>query len=541
MSATVTAPARPAVTPSPVESRPTDRLRRRWWMTALNAVPNLVVFSMLGGVMYIGHHTGWKLPKMSELMGHTVVATDDWCSEHLVPESSCIECQTDLLPKPKPFGFCREHGVAECVIHHPELAQVKGEPRLPSYDTAQAIALIARPENNSRNTLHTNRVQFTSAEAVTKAGIDVDVVQERPMTDAVTANGELLFDPTRVGHLSTRVPGAVVAVFKTVGEPVAAGEILALVDAAQVGQAKSQFLQAVVQLQLRKTTIERLRPIANSGAVPQRSLIEAESALQEAEVALISARQALENLGFELPQGLETRTSQMLADELRSLGVPTSAVASLSAGKKTANLIPILAPHDGVLIASEVVAGEVVDTVKSLFTVSDPSQMWLILNVRQEDAKYVRRGLPVRFQSDNGDQNVSGHIVWISPAVDEQTRTLQVRVAVANESGLLRDKTFGTGRIILREEPNAVVVPRESVQSTPDASFVFVRDKNYFDEKSPEFFHVRQVRLGARDGQYVELLAGVLPGEVIASKGSNVLLAQLLRSSLGAGCGCHKE
>jgi multidrug efflux pump subunit AcrA (membrane-fusion protein) len=167
--------------------------------------------------------------------------------------------------------------------------------------------------------------------------------------------------------------------------------------------------------------------------------------------------------------------------------------------------------------------------------------MWLMLNVRQEDAKYVRPGLPVGFHADDGELNVNGQVVWISPAVDEQTRTLKVRVSVANEVGVLRDKTFGTAQIVLREEPNAVVVPREAVQSTPDAHFVFVRDKHYFDEKSPKFFHVRQVRIGARDGQYVELLAGALPGEVIASKGSNVLLAQLLRSNLGAGCGCHEH
>ena len=43
------------------------------------------------------------------------------------------------------------------------------------------------------------------------------------------------------------------------------------------------------------------------------------------------------------------------------------------------------------------------------------------------------------------------------------------------------------------------------------------------------------------DGQYVELLAGALPGEVIATQGSNVLLSQLLRSNLGAGCGCHED
>lgn len=512
-----------------------------WWVRALNAIPNLVVFSVLGGVIYVGHHTGWKLPKMSDLAGTTAVAASDWCSEHLVPESICIECRSDLLPKPKPFGFCREHGVAECVIHHPELCQVKGEPQLPKYDTAHAITIVPRPENNSRNTLHSHRVQLTSAESIAKAGIDVDVVQERPMMDAITANGELTFDPSRVGHLSTRVPGTVTAVFKTLGDNVTAGEILALVDASNVGQTKSQLLQAVVQFQLKKSTADRLRPLSNSGGVPQKSIIEAEAALQEAEVGLISSRQALSNLGFDLPDDLEAADPHKLADQLRFLGIPASIVSSLPAGTKTATLIPIRAPYDGVIVDSDVVAGEVVETSRPMFTVSDPRRMWLILSVRQEDAKYVRRGLTVQFRSDNTDQQVNGEIAWISPAVDQHTRTLQVRVIVANEDGSLRDKTFGTGRIVLRKEPNAIVVPSDALQSTPDAHFVFVRDKNYFDETSPKFFHVRQVRIGARDGQFVELLAGVLPGEVIVSKGSNVLLAQLLRSNLGAGCGCHEH
>lgn len=542
MSVTATAPVRPAATPRPVELQPNlDAPRRHWWMTALNAVPNLIVFLLLGGVLYVGHESEWKLPKMSELTGTAAVIPDDWCSEHLVPESECMECHPELLPRREPLGICPEHGVAECVICHPKLAQVKGEPQLPKYDTVAAIQLVPRRENNSRNTLHTSRVQFLSTESVDKAGIDVDVVQERPMVEAISANGELLFDPTRVGHLSTRVPGSVAVVFKTIGDSVTAGDVLALVDAAQVGQAKSQLLQSVVQLQLRRTTIERLRPAATSGAVPQKSLIEAEAALQEAEVSLISARQALANLGFELPDGLDARAAQTLASDLQFLGVPSAAIDALPAGTQTANLLPVRTPYAGVITTSQVVAGEVIDTSKLLFTVSDPARMWLMLNVRQEDARHVRLGLPVRFRSDNGDQEVSGQVAWISPAIDEQTRTLQVRVTIANDDRTLRDKTFGTGRIVLRDEPNAIVVPRNSVQSTADASFVFVRDKHYFDKNSPKFFHVRQVRLGAMDGQYVELLAGVLPGEVIATQGSNVLLSQLLRSSLGAGCGCHED
>ncbi len=102
----------------------------------------------------------------------------------------------------------------------------------------------------------------------------------------------------------------------------------------------------------------------------------------------------------------------------------------------------------------------------------------------------------------------------------------------------MRDKSFGTARILLRSEPHAIVVRRDAVQSTAGSQFIFVRDKDYLKPDHPKYFHVRQVRTGARDDEYVELLAGVLPGETVATTGSAALLAQLLRSSLGEGCGC---
>ena len=122
----------------------------------------------------------------------------------------------------------------------------------------------------------------------------------------------------------------------------------------------------------------------------------------------------------------------------------------------------------------------------------------------------LRKGLPVRFQSDDGAQSLTGRVAWVSPAVDERTRTLQARVNLADQRAVLRDKTFGTGQIILRSEQYAVVVPREAVQSTSDANFVFVRDRDYLQDGKPKVFHVRQVRIGAKDEHFVEILAGAL-------------------------------
>jgi cobalt-zinc-cadmium efflux system membrane fusion protein len=504
-----------------------------------HALPNIIVFLLIAGTIYVGHHTGWKLPKFSEMTGNSITTISDWCSDHLVQESKCVECKTDLLPKATEFGFCNEHGVAECVIHHPELAQINNdnnETKLPRYDTAGAIKLITRRENNPIDSLHSKRVQFSTIDSVTKSGINVDLVSESPVTEMITTNSELIFDPNHVALLSSKVSGTVAVVLKNIGDQVKNGDILALIDASQVGQLKSEFLKNIVQIKLQKDNVARLTPLAATGAVTKREILEAETSLQEAEVALLSTQQFLANLGFTLPEVKDSDDPKILATKLQFLGIPNEIVEKLPPLARSGNLLPIFAPFDGEIVSSDIVLGTVVDTTKPLFTVSDPSKLWIMLNVRQEDAPYIKKGLPVRFVSDNSNQKINGVISWISPSVDVKSRTLKVRAEVENKDGRLRDKTFGAGNIVLREEPNALVVPKEAIQSTADSQYIFIRDKNYFKPDAPKIFHVRQVRLGAKNGNKVEILAGALSGEVVVTKGSNVLLSHLLRSNLGEGC-----
>jgi cobalt-zinc-cadmium efflux system membrane fusion protein len=204
----------------------------------------------------------------------------------------------------------------------------------------------------------------------------------------------------------------------------------------------------------------------------------------------------------------------------------------------TSNLFPLCSPLDGVVVDRKIVPGEFVDTNTTIFGVADVRQMWLTLDVRQDEAKYLRLGQSVLFRpSDSRNEpEIRGSLAWISTAADDQTRTVKVRVDLPNEDGRLRANTFGTGRIVLRDEPSGIVIPSEAVHWDGCCNIVFVRDKGFFDEGAPKFFHIRKIRLGVRDGDTTEIIAGLLPGEVIASKNSVVLEAQLLKSNLGAGC-----
>jgi cobalt-zinc-cadmium efflux system membrane fusion protein len=512
---------------------------------AARAVPNLLVLFALGGLGYWGCQTGWKVPKFSEATG-AAEAKDDWCEEHGVPESVCVECNPDLLPRPKAPGWCKVHGVHECLWEHPELAQTRATPKVTEAAVERAnraLLFAARPENNPKCKLGVRRIQFQSEDDPAKVGIDVDLVREGPVVEAVAANGEITYDPTRVAALAAPAAGRVWRVYRELGQSVKKDDVLALVDAADVGKAKSEFLQALAQIDVRARTVERLKPLSGA-AVAGAQLQEAEAALREAQIRLVAAQQALANLGLPVQaDDLKKLPPEEVGRRVQFLGIPDEAVKTLDAGTTTANLLPIRSPLDGVVVARKAVVGEQADASKTLFEVADTRQMWLTLGVRQEDAGLIRArdeakgaaGHAVRFRPEGAAQEVAGEAAWVSTAVDERTRTVQVRAVLANPDGRLRDHAFGAGRVILREEKQAVVVPSESVQWDGNCTVVFVRDKNFFTEGAPKVFHTRTVRVGAKDGPVTEVIAGVLPGEVVASKGSGVLRAELLKNNLGEG------
>jgi multidrug efflux pump subunit AcrA (membrane-fusion protein) len=526
--------------PPPVEAAEVQR-RFRVLGRLGHHIPTLAVMVLLAGLGAYGHHSGWKLPKFSALTGNGFAARDDWCEEHAVPESQCVECNPALLPRGKDHGWCKEHGVHNCPLHNPEVAQLKQTPIASDADrqrAARALASAPRPENNAICKNYLRRIQFASLDAVQKAGVDVSLVDRQPVSESISANGQITYDQTRFASLSSRLPGTVWHVEKNVGDRVRSGEVLALVDAAEMGRAKTELIQALVQEELQRKAVKRLESLTE--VVPGRQLQEAQAGFAQARARLLSAQQALGNLGLPINiEQLRALSEEKLAERLRLLGLPESVAEHLGPDETTANLLPVKAPMDGIIVARQVVAGEVVDASRVLFQLADTSRMWLTLNVSVEDSGKVALGQPVRFRPDRGRDEVSGKVVWISTTADQQTRMVTVRAELPNPNGQLRNETFGAGRIVLREEQEAIVVPNDAIHWEGCCHVVFVRDKGYFDKpECPKVFHIRTVRLGAKSEKTTEIIVGVLPSEVVATKGSDVLRAELLKNNLGEGCTC---
>lgn len=512
------------------------------WRWLRQAVPTVAVVGALFGLAVWGHSTDWTLPKFSTLVGNGETKVEDWCEEHGVPESKCVECNPDLMPKEPDHGWCTEHGVHNCPLHHPNVAQVKETPVVTEADfarAARALAIRDRAENNSACKFYQMRIQFASLDAVKQAGVDVDLVERAEINERVPGNGEITYDQTRLANISARAPGSIWFVARNVGDQVHAGDILALVDAQAIGQAKGELVDALVQESLQRKTAERLRGLGQ-GVVAGRQVLEAEAGYETAGVRVLRAQQTLANLGLDVDlDALRALSHEEQAASLRLSGLDDVGESAGGAQTKTANLLPIRSPMDGIVVERNVVAGEVVDSAAILFKIADTARMWLTLNVPLEEARRLSLGQRVRFRADGSDRDVLGKLSWMSTAADRESRMLKVRAELPNADGLLRDETFGAGEIILRDEPKAIVVPNEAIHWEGCCHVVFVRNKHYFDgPESPKVFHVRSVRLGAKNDKYTEVIAGVLPGEVVATTGSDVLRAQLLKNSLGEGCTC---
>ncbi|MFO1021478.1 MAG: efflux RND transporter periplasmic adaptor subunit [Planctomycetales bacterium] len=411
--------------------------------------------------------------------------------------------------------------------HQSQAELVQSVPRLNQHADAPK-PLETKPSN-----VELGAIELKSEEALKHLGIATAAAEQRAMNEYVEASGAIDYDKTLLVQLSSRVSGTVWRVEKKIGDRVQKGDVLSILQSNQVGTAKTEFLQSVVQMRHAEATLKRLQSLPDQ-VVAKRELFEAEANLREARIKQLNKQQALSNLG--LPLQYDEKKNQPepeLMTSLQFLGLPSAIADKLDPKTTPANLIPVLAPFDGIVLQREIVVGEAVEPSLTQFVVADTSRMWILLNVRKEDADQLRIGQPLRFTGDSNPVAIEGKVNWISPEVDKKTRSIQVRAEVPShlndkEGGaqMLRANTFGRGMIQVRSEPQATVVPKNAVQWTESGAVVFVADA------TGRVFTPRSVEAGIRDKNWVEIRSGVKAGERVVTAGSHVLKSELAQRKM---------
>ncbi|MEZ5819240.1 MAG: efflux RND transporter periplasmic adaptor subunit [Xanthobacteraceae bacterium] len=186
------------------------------------------------------------------------------------------------------------------------------------------------------------------------------------------------------------------------------------------------------------------------------------------------------------------------------------------------------APISGTIIDRQISLGEYASEQKPSFTVADISTVWVDLSVFRRDLPRVKVGDTVVVDVGDGGPPIEVKLSYISPVGNADTQSALARATLPNDQARLKPGLFVTARLILSAKQANVVVKNSAIQTLENRSVVFVRSGTKFE--------ARDVELGARDPEQVEVLFGVADGDVYAGRNSFVVKAEI-----GKGSAAHEH
>jgi len=329
--------------------------------------------------------------------------------------------------------------------------------------------------------------------------ITTSKVEEHRGGESSSLLGELGVNQNAYAEVSAPLQARVVSLRAAEGQRVRTGDVLATLESGELAKARGDLATAQARRDLAQRTLDRKRSLNAEQIVPTREVQEAENELIGSEAQVRSAQASL-----------------------RSLGAPDEAVAGTSA-----STLILRSPITGVVLERTIALGQTADPSKPLFRIGDVSTLWLTVHAFERDAVRLAKGAPARitFAAIPG-RTFQGSVALIGQSVDPDSRTVAVRIDLANREGLLRPGMSATAWLPVGEQGTLLAVPAAAVQRVRDRWCVFI-------PKDDRTFEIRPIGRGRDIAGEVEILSGVRAGEPIVVDGAFLLKAETERSAEG--------
>lgn len=306
-------------------------------------------------------------------------------------------------------------------------------------------------------------------------------------TVSIEMPARVVWNEERTQRIYPAFAGRVSSIRADVGSVVAANALLATIASPDFGAAQADRLKADADLRLAQAALDRQRELFNEGIVARKDLLQAESdaARAKAERARASGRIAMYGGGSDVDQALGIRSGIAGVVVERNLN-PGQELRPDTSGPGT----------------------------PPLFVVTDPTSLWVLVDCRENEARFLRPGSEFRLMVPALDRSFTGRITALSDAIDPATRAIRIRGVVANPDRLLKAEMLATAQIE-RYPGKGVVVPTSAVMLREGTPSVFVRS-------APGVFDWRDVTVSFEGSKEDVLSRGIDVGDEIVTQ--NVLL-----------------
>lgn len=324
-----------------------------------------------------------------------------------------------------------------------------------------------------------------SARQIADAGIEVGRPTIGGVAGAIELPALVQGDPQGVQVVSATIGGRLVALTRNLGQSVRQGDPIAVIESREAASLKAEVEAARARAALAQSNLRREQRLFAERVSPEQDLVAARTAATEANIALRLAQQQLGATG---------------------------------GGGGALNRIAMRSPISGQVIARPAVLGQTVDANAELYRVANLSRVTIAASVSPADAGRIRPGTRVEVTAAGRRQE--GRVSFVSPALDESTRLVQVIATLDNGGGTWRVGEPVTASFMLPATGDrSIAVPSTAVQSVENRTVVFVR--------TPTGFRAVPVTTGRRNGDQVIISSGLTGQEQIATTNSFTLKAEL--------------
>jgi cobalt-zinc-cadmium efflux system membrane fusion protein len=360
---------------------------------------------------------------------------------------------------------------------------------------AFVIAMISHtlakaPEVTTPSATTPGSFQATAAQI---ADLTIEPVREMAFRTEHVTEGKIALNGDKTTPVFSPYSGRVVKVLVPLGEPVREGTPLLAVAASEFVQGQNDLINAVAQFNLMQANAKRKQALYESKGGSLQDWQQAQADLVNASNALASVR-----------------------NRLRILGKADQEIDAMEHTQTIDPIAYVLAPIGGVVTDRQVGPGQYIQSAAPtpVYTIGDLSTVWMVANVRESEAPYVRRGQAVEVRVlALPDRVFKARLTYVAPAVDPVTRRLAVHAEIANPDGLLKPEMFATFTISSGEESRALAVPAEAVVYEGDAARVWITGPH-------DTLALRPVRVGRSGEGMVEVLGGLDATDKVVTSGN---------------------
>jgi cobalt-zinc-cadmium efflux system membrane fusion protein len=321
--------------------------------------------------------------------------------------------------------------------------------------------------------------------------LTIEAVGTHAFATEERTEGKIGVDADRATPVVSPYSGRVIRVIAGLGDSVKAGAPLATVEASEFVQAQNDLQVATAQVKLTRLNEARKHALYEAKGGSLQDWQQAQTDLMAAETALDSVR-----------------------NRLRIFGKSEADIAALEISRSMNPVATLSAPIAGVVVDRQVGPGQFLQAGGTpVFTIADPSRVWLLANVREADSALVKPGQFVEVRVLAYPTRVfKARVTYVSAVVDPVTHRLPVRAEIDNHDGALKPEMFANFRILTGDATESPAVPASAV--------IFEGDEAHAWVAGPDgLLELRTIRTGRGNDGLVEVLDGLKAGEQVVTKG----------------------